>query len=418
MITAVVLLTFGFSQSIYNAIGLGLYSGYGDASAQGTGSLGLIPSYSKNLALGNPSTWHNSYFAMLVGSASNHVITTTETDIANSHFDIGPVQLILPIAGKYAWGLAIRPITNNYYDLYTDIDDLSFFDDTVSVNYSKNGAGGISLLQTAIGFPLTAKENQAVQLDVLFGSSRHSSILGLDDEDYYYSRHDSYSGLNLKYYLTSQRFTIIDRPLSLFFSFGVTLQPFKVRSIQYHLYEDSDDSEYYDDYYDYPYIESSEMEETVVLEKALSSSDFSLGFSYNLAALTELQGEVYRQLNSGSLPGVLQTINGYYYGDITHFNLGVVKYAKPLSRSTWNKLTFRSGIYFDSWEIYPFDENLTEKGLTCGLGYIFGFSNNSINLTYSIGNRNGPVLAESETVGKLGIQFVIGDTWFVKRRKR
>ncbi len=408
--------TLVFGQSIHNSIGLGLYSGYSDAASSGTGSLGLVPAFDRQLSVSNPSTWHNSRYAILGGNFSSQMVDVGSG--SNSYADIGPLQLILPIAGKYSWGINIRPITNNNYNLLTSVADYVFFEDTLSAQYSIEGAGGISSIETAVGFPLTEYEHQALQLEVMFGSSRHSSIISLDDDNYYYSRHDSYTGMNVNYYLNSHRYTIQNRPLNLYFSLGLALQPLKIRSVQYHLYEDSDGSGYYSDYYDFPYISSSKMEETEIYEDTYHPFELSIGASYRLASLVELNTEYLAQFNSSELPDFLKPINDYYFGNYSHFNLGIVKFTKPLSRALKQKIQLRAGVYYDGWEIKPADEKLIETGISLGAGFKFGFSNNSINLAYSIGSRRGPVLDETETVEKLEIQIAIGDTWFVKRRKR
>ena len=47
-----------FGQSTMNGYGYGMFANKSDASALGSESVGLLPSFKTGVSLSNPSTWH------------------------------------------------------------------------------------------------------------------------------------------------------------------------------------------------------------------------------------------------------------------------------------------------------------------------------------------------------------------------
>lgn len=405
-------------QSINNAIGLGAPRDLTSASAFGVGSSGLIPSFSEGIALENPVTWSNGKFALLSGGFSGEQISLGNDAGGNGFSDLNRVQLILPIKNIYALGIAVVPLTNSNYWLKNEPTSLAVNDDTLSILQEIKGSGGINALRVAFGFPITDHEKNAITLQVLFGSSRHNSILDIEGTKYIYSRHDSYSGVYLKYYIYTNRFNVSNLPISLYGSIGLTLQSLALKSDQYHLFEDLNNNGYYDYLFDYPYMTETETKTEKLYSRIQKPFSVELGYDMELKSHFHILGEISGQTFNNELPYRLSPLAGSAYNSSIHFNLGAIKFARTIPRVWYQNFHYRMGFYFDSKDLQRYQDNLIETGLSLGIGLKFGVTNNQIDLAYSYAKRQGPLTTANEIIERFKIQMTIGDIWFVKRRAR
>ncbi len=407
-------------QSINNAIGLGAPRDLTSASAFGVGSSGLIPSFSEGIALENPVTWSNGKFALLSSGFRAERINQENTGTVNDISDLNRVQLILPIKNIYAVGIAVVPLTNSNYWLVNDTTDiyLSQIDTSLMIQREIDGSGGVNSLRLAFGFPITDHEKNAFTLQILFGSSRHNSILDIDGTEYIYSRHDNYSGVYLKYYIYTNRFNISNLPISLYGSIGLTLQSLALKSNQYHLFEDLNNNGQYDYLVDYPYMTETEAETEKLYSRIQKPFSIELGYDMELKSQFHVLGEISGQTFNSELPYSLSPLAGSAYNSNIHFNLGMIKFARTIPRAWYQNFHYRMGFYFDSKDLQRYQDNLIETGLSLGIGLKFGVTNNQIDLAYSYAKRQGPLTTSNEIIERFKIQMTLGDIWFVKRRTR
>ncbi|MBC8401463.1 MAG: hypothetical protein H8E14_08245 [Candidatus Marinimicrobia bacterium] len=405
-------------QSINNAIGLGAPRDLTSASAFGVGSSGLIPSFSEGIALENPVTWSNGKFALLSSGFRAERINQENTGIVNGISDLNRVQLILPIKNIYALGISVVPLTNSNYWLKNESTSFPLEDDTLSILQEIKGSGGINALRVAFGFPLTDHEKNAFTLQILFGSSRHNSILDIDGTKYIYNRHDNYSGVFLKYYIYTNRFNISNLPISLYGSIGLTLQSLALKSNQYHLFEDLNNNGNYDYLFDYPYMTDTETKTEKLYSHIQKPFSVELGYDMELKSQFHILGEISGQTFNNELHYHLSPLAGSAYNSIIHFNLGAIKFARTIPRVWYQNFHYRMGFYFDSKDLQLYQDNLIETGLSLGIGFKFGVTNNQIDLAYSYAKRQGPLTTSNEIIERFKIQMTLGDIWFVKRRTR
>jgi len=413
----ILLLQISFGQSIYNAVGLGMHRDNHSAAALGIGSTGLIPSHFPNISLDNPNTWHNSKFALLSGGFGGETIIPN-SGLANTIVDLSRIQLILPVKGKYALGLDLSPITDGNYWLKTISSELFVSDDTLTSFREIEGAGGINSMRLSFSFPLTEYEQNGLAIHILFGSSRHNSIFDIEGTEYIYSRHLSYSGLSLVYYLSSSRYKFKRYPINLHGSIGFSLSPLKLKSIQYHLFEDANGNGYYDSFVDSPYMTSDDSRIESSYSDVQNPFEIKIGYDLELESQLHLTGEISYLNANIELPNLLRPLNGTVYNSIKHVNFGAIKFARKIPREWYQYFHYRAGLYLDQRSIQGYGENLVETGLSLGLGFRFGFTNNQIDLAYSNGSRKGPLSTTNERIERFRIQVTLGDIWFVKRRAR
>ncbi len=407
-----------YGQSINNAIGLGAPRDLTSAAAFGVGSSGLTPSFSEGIALENPVTWSNGKFALLSGGFSGEQISLDNDASGNGFSDLNRVQLILPIKNIYALGIAVVPLTNGNYWLKNEPTFLTVYDDTLSIFQEIKGSGGINALRVAFSFPITDHEKNAFTLQILFGSSRHNSILDIEGTKYIYSRHNSYSGVYLKYYIYTNRFNISNLPISLYGSIGLTLQSLALKSEQNHLFEDLINDGQYNYSDDYPYMTETDAKTEKLYSHIQKPFSVELGYDMKLKSQFHILGEISGETFNNELPYGLSPLAGSAYNSIIHFNLGTIKFARTIPRVWYQYFHYRMGFYFDSKDLQRYQDNLIETGLSLGIGLKFGVSNNQIDLAYSYAKRQGPLTTSNEIIERFKIQLTLGDIWFVKRRTR
>lgn len=408
-------------QTIYNALGLGTDNTIGNASAYAVGSTGLLPAYASGLSLDNPSTWVNSSFSLFSGAFGGEQISGGQAD-GNGGSELAQIKIILPVKGKYSYGLEISPLTNSNYSLF-DQESVYYtespgYTDTLTTVRSIEGAGGLSTFKLSFGIRNTEYENSGVTLQLLFGSARHLNNLSVDGTDYINSRHDYYSGLAMHYYLSTNRFKLADKNTSLYLSFGFTLQPLTVSSTQYHLYEDSNGNGFYETSYDFPYLTSSQSRSDVKFKSVRKPFTLELGYDLELQPRLHLMGEYYYTSMNNKTFGSQSPIVDSEYNSVMHINFGAVKFSRRIPREWYQWFHYRAGIYYENRDIEKFEGNLSETGLSMGLGFKFGPTNNQIDLTYATGVRKGPLTETNERIERFRIQLTLGDIWFVKRRAR
>ncbi len=415
----VFLLQIVVGQSINNAVGLGNPRDITSASTFGIGSIGLVPSYSEGISLDNPVTWASGRFALLSSGFGGEQIRPGNYTGEYGFSDLYSARLILPIKNIYALGLSIKPVTNNNYWLVGETTEIFLSQtDTLPIQREINGSGGINSFRFAFSFPLSKQERNGVAVDILFGSARHNSTLVVDGTDYIFNRHDHYSGVYLKYYLYTNRYSFLNKPTNLYGLIGLPLRALTIKSEQFHLFEDVNSNGYYDYLTDYPYVRDDKYRIISLYKNIQKPISVELGCDIELKQQFHIMGEIRSQSFNSRIPPSLSPVPGAAFNSIFHINLGAIKFARELPREWHQYFHSRAGIYFDSRQINNYQENLNETGLTLGIGFNFGPTDNQIDIAYSYAKRHGPLINSNETIERFKIQMTIGDIWFVKRRAR
>ena len=135
------------AQDIYSAYGVGDMLLSNNASVIGTGSVGLMPNFQRNISLSNPSTWTNMPFAYVSINYGGLQIEDKLNDHDNILSGLHQFQFIIPIKGRYAFGISFQPYSSQLYSLKSDNIEIKYIQqDTLNFNRRLNGGGGISHL--------------------------------------------------------------------------------------------------------------------------------------------------------------------------------------------------------------------------------------------------------------------------------
>ena len=129
-----------------------------------------------------------------------------------------------------------------------------------------------------------------------------------------------------------------------------------------------------------------------------------------------LQYAIYNEVN---FDNILINVPGVAYNNNSEFNLGGFFIPRYDSFSKyWNRVTYRLGMNISDTGLVISDQNISEMGLSLGLGLPFSLSNYSnFNLGFNIrqrGTLENNLIRETYYVIHAGLS--LNDIWFIKRK--
>lgn len=401
-------------QSLINGYGLGLKNNIYDSASLSVSSTGLIPSYNQNISLQNPSTWQNLGYTYFTGSYQSDFYQVL-SNINNEYSALGSIQFIIPIKNKYSFGFGVSP----YYDQYLELEgddkiDFVAYNDTLSTYHSYSKYGGISAFSISGGGQIVENLNVALQLNVLYGSSRQETIFTLDDLDYYSQQRYVFNGSLAKIFINSDILTKYKIPLNMYFSYGFPLKSLSVKSYIYPPYEDTNGSGS-QDFYDFPSTENAASPTEEIFKKISSTNEFQIGFDYKLDNGVSLLGEV-SNWNEKEEYGASHSKLNDQVTSINHYSIGIVKFSPELIKNPFDRFNFKLGTYYKDIELLNSEKMIKEYGVSTGVSFNFGITKNQIDFAYSYGKRQGLIGIGDEKIQRFSVGITVGDVWFVKRR--
>jgi len=401
-----------YGQSSKNGFGVGDVINTNNASSMGVASVGIVPAFRSNVGLNNPTTWKNLNFAYISTSYSGNESNFSESISGRSELTM--VKLIVPFKSKWSIGVEFKPYSNQKLDFYDN-----------NINNSNNSlslksGGGISSVNLGIGGMLTTYESFGLVLDMLYGSGRLATALGIDSKKYTQMKKYIYSGTLLNIYGHTNRFNINAKPIDIYFKSQISVLPVNANEQTNSLFEDIN----LNDYYDYSGFGESDYPNPSLLgptvtEDYIVHSPFQVGvgLNYHLTPNVRLSVEGLLFKENADETGEISVL-GDYPSSGTHFSLSTIRHGKQGGRQFMDNFLFRSGVYFDGNVMKFSEDKVTEKGLNLGLGIKFGIFNNQIDFGYSYGIRSEYGNIPGEIIQNASITLSLGDLWFVKRRAR
>lgn len=409
-----IIISLNYGQSILNGYGFGLRTETFDASSQGISSYGLVPSFNSNVSLQNPSTWQNLDFTYFQSSFNLRSSTVLEK-YYNSDFSIGNVLFVVPIKGKYSFGLGIQPYLNQYY-LLEGANKIEFqeFGDTLTMYHSFESFGGMSSFNVSGSATILENINFSIQGNFLYGSARQQTIFTLDTLDYYSQQRYYYSGILAGFYLNSDILSNLNIPLRFYTSINIPVKPVSTTIYYYKPFEDTDDSGYQDSS-DLPSSSDALDATKDELDDILIPYEYQFGADFKLRQNTYISGEFTLWKDESNIGSDFSRL----YTQIRsrrHASLGIAMFSSDRPQNLADKISYRLGIYSNLIKTDEQINNVKEYGVSAGLGFNFGTAKNQIDLAYSYGKREGLIGIGDENVQKFSIGITVGDIWFVKRR--
>jgi len=445
----IILFSFIYAQDVYSAYGVGEMFLSHNASVIGTGSIGLMPNFQRDVSLSNPSTWTNMPFAYVSINYGGVQIEDKLNNRENILSGLNQFQFILPIQGRYAIGIGFQPYSSQLYSLKSNNTEIKYIQqDTLNFNRMINGGGGISDFSFSLSARFTNTEKGALKFNYLFGSSRNQIAYslnegnnGLDDDfdgvtdedgensvNYIYNQRNIYNGTLINGYLSSDRFYIGKRSLTISISFNSVLNPFRINNYSFYPFEDINNNGYYD-INDYPQPAGNDSIPPSALKSEFNNqfipSQYAIGFNLELTEMLNLQAELSDWSDlANNQNNILSNMN-YQLIDYRHINISAIRFARSLPRYWYESVHFRSGIFFREYNLkkYILNDNKFVKydyndiGLSIGLGVKFGLTKNQLDFGLNLINRSDSI-NNDKFITNFNIGLTIGDIWFVKRRAK
>ena len=403
-------------QSILNGYGFGLKTEYYDASSMALSSYGLTPSFNQNVSIQNPSTWHHLRYTYFSSSFS---LNQTEilNDFINSDFSLGDLFFIVPIKGKYSFGLGVSPYTDQYYLLEgEDATDFVAYGDTLTKVHYFESFGGISALNIAGSMNIFDQLDIGLEANFLYGSTRQQTINSLNSLNYYSQQRYLYAGILGNIYLSSNILNNWNIPLMVYASLGFTIEPVSTEAYYFKPFEDTNDSGAQDSF-DFPSSNNAVDPDVINIENILEPFEYQFGLNYNWSKNTCLIGEYSVWKDNSDLGAEYSRLAGQIKSR-NHFNFGIARYSLARPDNLFDRMSFRLSSYITDIDLTNNDKNIKEYGVSTGLSYNFGITKNQIDFAYSYGKRQNLVAIGDEIIQKFSIGITVGDIWFVKRRSR
>ena len=419
IITLTLLTGMLFSQSTMNGYGYGMFSHNNDSSSLGSGSIGLLPTFQNNVSLSNPSTWHNMPFTFLSLSFEGQNNSFDDQSFSNSN--LSSAKFIIPAKQKLSIGITFSPFLSRQLTVSDTTYQTFVFSETDTLQYSRSNetSGGSSMMQFAVGYNLNEKDDIGVALDVLFGSSRSVRNLIIDNTDHLLQSRDYFTGSLLGLYYTTKRFSYKDKPLLLALNYNFSLNPVDVRNESYQAFIDVNSNNYHDSA-DYPTASQALTPTDNTFTDEIKISNLKIGLDYEIYDHYHLQFEFDQWNNKGNNNLLSSVYPGYIKGK-SRLNVSLSKFSKYLANNTFEKINFRSGIFFGNYDIKSTGleklSNVNEVGLAIGFGVRFGLTNNQLDLGYNFIQRDNIYKVGVENIQAFNVGISIGDLWFVKRRE-
>ena len=420
-----------FSQGPTNGYGIGSLQQWSSASAGGNSSLGMTPSYRSHISLSNPTTWSNLKFTFL-SIGYNGFESTIKNNSKNGYSNLQSAQLIIPIKQKHALGIELHPYSYQKVDLLDSLNsELIIFGDSVSMAKEYKQAGGIMAFNLSAASLILPKTSIGVTFQLLFGSSRQSNNLNIDEIPYTLSSRLNFSGINALLF-AEHKFNEIN----LYFKSKLSIKPLEALSTKLYPYFDENKNGYHDlvyDYlnpgYDFPEPNDVPSPSTKRLTDIHKPSSFGVGVSRIFLDRLQLSLELERNKDNSSFENEMPNSFNNRIINSDHFSLGLVWFPNEKSFQMFDNFTFRSGFSVNSYTLDEFNNvslmrsddknNISEIGFSLGFGYKFKTVGNQIDFTYhsSLKDHSNSYIGEELFRGfQIGIS--IADIWFIKRRQR
>ena len=428
----ILLISVCLSQGPFNGYGIGNAQNWNSASTSGASSLGLVSSYRKDISLANPTTWSKLKYTFLSISYSGYE-SKIKNDSKNGYSNLQSAQLIVPIKNKHALGIELHPYSYQVINMVDTLgnDDLIAFGDTLSLQKQFVQAGGIMAFDLSASTSIFYNTNIGLTFQFLFGSSRQSKNLLVDEIPFSLSSRLNYSGVNTLLFFKQSAFGF-----DFFLRSQFALNPLEAIQTKLYPYFDTNKNGYHDftfDYlnpgYDFPNPNDVPAPEQNRILNIHDPSSLSIGLSNVINQRLQLSLEFGRSNENASYSEEMP--NGFNKRIVENdkISVGAIWFSNEQSFRFLDNLTFRSGFVLNNYILDELDNgsllrlksksNVTEFGYSMGFGYKFKAVGNQIDFTY---NSSLKIYEASdfkeERLRGFQVGISIADIWFIKRRQR
>jgi hypothetical protein len=403
------LVSTSFSQSSISGYGYGSSVDSADASSLGVSNK-LMSSFKSNVSLSNPSTWHNLLFTYL--STSINFQSSEIQSSTSKNFSLSSGKIIVPWKQQMSFGISFEPYLSRQIAINdSTLSSFTFDDQELFFKRTNKSSGGPSIGQLSFGFKLNEFDSIGSSFNVVFGSSRSSRILILDNDNHLLQSRDYFSGTMIDLLYSTKRVKIKEKQISLSLAVQIPLGGIDIENDSYQAFIDINDNNFHDTN-DFPDVGQALLPLTQKYSDELQINSFTIGADYEFSLRKHIQIEFLNWKDSGN-HNLDSSLFGSFIESRNKLSISYMKFAQPFSRDRYN---FKGSFFIQNYGVKNL-ENINEVGLGLGVGVNFGITGNQIDFGYKFSKRSGLHLIDKETLHTFNVGVSIGDLWFVKRRE-
>ena len=402
-------LSFIFSQNTMSGYGYGSIIDNSNASSVGV-SNELLPSFKSDVSLSNPSTWHNLLFSYL--NTSVDVQNSVFQSNSSTNFSLSSAKLVIPWKQRMSFGIAFEPFSSREVTV-NDSTQTSFTFNEEEIFYSRinSSSGGPSKGQLSFGYKLNDFDSIGSSLNIVFGSSRNTRNLIIDNENHLLQSRDYFSGTMIDLFYSTNRLNIKDKPVFLSVAYSLPIRGINIENDSYQAFLDLNDNNYHDTN-DFPNVGQALFPLTQNFKNEIKINSLIIAADYEFSPKRHFQVEISNWKDSGK-HNLSSSVYAGFIENKNKLSISYIKFGQPFTRDRFN---FKGSLFFQKYGAKNL-ENINEVGLGLGVGYNFGITGNQIDFGYKLADRSGIYLVENETLHMFSVGISIGDLWFVKRRE-
>lgn len=396
--------------SPYSYFGIGDLYNYRTAFNMSIGGVGIALKSPLYINYANPASYSGfdtTSFLIEAGLYGDFVNASTETETASSqNVQLGYLLIGFPITKWWKSSVGVRPFSNMGYLIVDELDQ----GELGLVSYNYTGEGGLNQFYWGNSFTAFKKLSFGVNLSYLFGSTIHDQVIDFPDSTNIQSFRlrnevhvsDVLFNFGLQYTETFKN----DLSLTLGLIYNANTNLNATRDVLGETFYAK-----YDGTYD--------IKDTIVYADGESGSvtyptAFGGGISLHKGN-TWLVSAEYSQQNwndfqsfgvSDSLSKAMNVSVGGYY---LPYREGITRY--------WERIHYRMGFRYSKSYLELRNNQISEFGLTFGVGLPVRGSYSTFNLALEVGQRgtlNNGLIKENFVRFTLGIAMF--ERWFIKRK--
>jgi len=317
-----------------------------------------------------------------------------------SAHNVSYFALAIPFGKKYALGFGLLPVNTSGYKIYTQTD---------TGTYTFDGEGGNNRLFVAGSYKISPELSVGMEYQYYFGQLKREN-LWIPDDVMTYTKENTmldFSGSTLK--------------LSAFYQYRLNKDKYANFGINYRLKTQLDG--------EYKYISrlltvingQEETAEVLTDENKTGTLNFPSLINIGIGMGKTNQWFMGAEFSSSDLSDYK---NPFYdpsyvkYKTATGLHLGGMYVPQYNSVSKyWKRITYRFGAFYENTGMNIYDEDISNFGITFGVGLpaLRGISNMNIGLELGQRGKNTNRLVKEQYIN-LHIGISLNDRWFIKRK--
>lgn len=397
--------------SPYSTFGLGDKVETISLRARSMGKIGMAYSSLVNINPDNPASYSGIRYTTfeINGYGRNSTFQTEQERISRSAISFDGIQFAFPGSKYFTLTLGVNPYTKSGYKV-RQIDNFYEGGDTMEVVTTRSGDGGTTKAFLGIGTSFF-KHKLAIGLNanLLFGSvSKYKETVFTENNfiQTMVKNQTYYSGLGVDVGLMYS-----DSLNNYAFRVGAVYgTSYKLRAEQYQVF--------YDVFFQQTntgLFASYTPFDTSGKQISRYSVPYHVGFGVGIDKTNALTAAIEARYEDWShLPNVADLAT---YKNGFSVRAGVELTPNFKEDNYWKKVAYRFGVHYDALPYIVKGNNLSQWGITAGLGLPFRRTVSRINIMAEYGQRGTvkPGLVRESFWG-LGVGITFNDTWFIKRR--